>query len=140
MECLLLIIGVIVYFLLLNLSQEFIKAGTPDSSHFQSLANIIVEARYSGYQVAMIILSVSSIMLCYLFIKTRLIPRIISVIGIIGYGAVLASAPLDLIGLIDTNGIWGVLYIPGALFELFLLPIWLIVKGFNPSIANSRSL
>jgi len=133
MECLLLIIGVIVYFLLLTLSQEFIKAGSPDASYFQSIANLAVEARYSGYQVAMIILSIASLMLCYLLYKTRLIPRIISVVGFIGYASVLVSAPLDILGIIDTTGTGGMLYVPGALFELLLLPIWLIVKGFNPS-------
>lgn len=132
MECLFLIIGVIVYFLLLNLSQEFIKAGSPDSSYFQTLANVAVEVRYSGYHVAMIILSIASIMLCYLLYKTRLIPRIISMVGIIGYALVFVSAPLDLLGMIDTTGTGGVLYVPGALFELLLLPIWLFIKGFNP--------
>ena len=132
MECLLLIIGVIVYFVLLTLSQEFIQAGSPDASYFQTLANIAVEARYGGYHVAMMILSVASIMLCYLLYKTRLIPRIISVVGIIGYAFVLISAPLDILGIIDTTGTGGVLYVPGALFELLLLPIWLFLKGFNP--------
>lgn len=131
MECLLLFIGVIVYFLLLNLSQEFIKAGSPESSYFQTLANVAVEARYSCYHVAMIILGIASILLCYLLYKTRLIPRIISVVGIIGYALVFVSAPLDLLGMIDTTGTGGVLYVPGALFELLLLPIWLFVKGFN---------
>jgi hypothetical protein len=133
MECLLLIVGVIVYFLLLVLSQDFIKAGSPDSSYFQFIANLSVEARYSGYQVAMIILSIASMMLCYLLYKTRLIPRIISIVGFIGYASVLVSAPLDLLGIIDTTGNGGILYVPGAIFELLLLPIWLIVRGFNHS-------
>lgn len=131
MECLLLIIGVIIYFLLVKLSQEFIGVGSPDSSYFQTIAGVAVEARYSSYQVAMIILSFASIMFCYLLYKTRLIPRSISVIGIIGYASVLVSAPLDLVGRIDTTGTGGILYIPGALFELFLFPIWLFIKGFN---------
>ena len=132
MECLLLIIGVIVYFLLQTLSQEFIKAGSPASPYFQTLANVAVETRYSSYHVAMIFLSIASIMLCYLLFKTRLIPRIITVLGIIGYAFVFVSAPLDLLGMIDTTGTGGILYIPGALFELLLLPLWLFIKGFNP--------
>jgi len=139
LECLLLIIGVIVYFLLLVLSQEFINAGSPSSSYFQIISNLAVKARYSGYQVAMLILSFASMMLCYSLYKTRLIPRLISSIGFIGYAFVLLSAPLDIIGIIDTTGTGGMLYIPGALFELLLLPIWLIVKGFNSSTTISRS-
>jgi hypothetical protein len=76
-------------------------------------------------------------MLCCLLYKTCLIPRLISVVGIIGYASVLVSAPLDLIGIIDTTGTGGILYIPGALFELFLLPFWLLIKGFNPVVVKS---
>ena len=131
MECLLLIIGVIVYFLLLTLSEEFINAGSPSASYFQSLASIAIEARYSAYHVAMMILSMASVLLCYLLYTTRLISRAISVLGMIAYTSVLASAPLDLLGIIDTTGTGGVLYVPGALFEMFVLPIWLFLRGFN---------
>lgn len=131
MEYLLLLTGVIIYFFLLDLSREFIRAGSPDSSCFQALAHVAVEVRYSGYHVAMTILSLASMMLCFLLYRTRLIPRIISAVGIIGYALVFASAPLDLLGIIDTTGSGGVLYVPGALFELLLLPIWLFWKGFN---------
>lgn len=137
MECLLLIIGVVVYFLLLTLSQGFIEAGSPYASHFQALSSIAVEARYSAYHVAMIILSIASMMVCYLLYQTRLIPRAISVAGIIGYALVLISAPLDLLGIIDTTSTGGVLYVPGALFEMLLLPLWLFVKGFDPAATKS---
>jgi hypothetical protein len=131
MECLLLIVGVIAYFLLLTLSEEFISAGSPDTSYFQSFSTLAIEARYAGYQVAMFILSIASMMLCYLLYQTKLIPQFISTIGFIGYALVLISVPLDILGTIDTTDSGGILYVPGALFELLLLPTWLIVKGFN---------
>ena len=139
MECLLLIIGVIVYFLLLTLSQDFINAGVPDASYFHTLSTLAVEARYSAYHIAMIVLSIASLMLCYLFYQTQLIPRFISIVGFIGYALVLLSAPLDILGVIDTKGTGGVMYVPGALFELFLLPFWLIFKGFNSTKSVSGS-
>jgi uncharacterized protein DUF4386 len=137
MECLLLIVGVIVYILLIQLSQRFIGAGSPDGSHFQTLSTIAVEARYGAYHVAMIILSIASLMLCYLLYKSRLIPRFISVVGFIGYVLVLLSAPLDILNIIDTTGAGGIMYIPGAILEIFLLPFWLIIKGFNSSATAS---
>ncbi len=139
MECLLLIVGVIVYLLLLTLSQEFINAGSPDSSYFQTISTLAIEMRYGAYHIAMIFLSIGSLMLCYLFYQSKLIPRFISVVGLIGYALVLLSAPLDILGIIDTTDMGGVLYVPGAIFELFLFPIWLIVRGFNSSAAISRS-
>lgn len=133
MECLLLLVGVIVYFLLIILSQKFINSGTPDGSYFQTLYAIAVEARYGAYHIAMIILSLASIMLCYLLYKSNLVPRFISIVGIVGYALVLVSAPLDILGFIDTTETGGLLYIPGAIFEILLLPIWLFAKGFNLS-------
>jgi len=139
MECLLLIVGVIVYLLLLILSQEFINAGSPDASYFQTIGNLAVEARYAAYHVAMFMLSIASLMLCYLFYQTKLIPRFISVVGLIGYALLLLSAPLDILGIIDTTDVGGLMYVPGAIFEIILLPIWLIFKGFNSSPVVSES-
>jgi len=133
MECLLLIVGVVVYLFLLSLSNRFVIAGTPDGSYFQTLSLLAIDARYETYHIAMIILSLSSMLLCYALYKSVIIPRFISVIGIIGYALVFISAPLDILDLIDTTSIGGLLYIPGAIFELFLLPFWLIVKGFDIS-------
>jgi len=136
-ECLLLIVGVIVYLLLLTLSKEFANAGSPDGSYFQTMSTLSVEIRYGAYHIAMITLGIGSLFLCYLLYQSKLIPRFISVVGLIGYALLLLSAPLDIVGLIDTTGVGGIMYVPGALFELFLFPIWLIVKGFNSSTIDS---
>lgn len=139
MECLLLTVGVAVYFLLVYLSHEYVKEGVQDSGLYQTIAAVAIEARYSAYHIAMFILSIASIMVCYLFFQTKIIPRSISLVGIVGYALVLLSAPLDLVGLVDTTSTGGVLYIPGALFEMLLLPAWLIVKGFNHTTDSSCS-
>lgn len=140
MECLLLIVGVVVYLLLLVLSNEFVKDGAPEPSYFQTIAALAIEARYSTYHVAMFILSIASIMLCYILLKTKLIPQFISIVGIIGYALVLLSAPLDLLDIIDTTDVGGLLYVPGAIFEIILLPLWLIVKGFNSPTVSSEAI
>lgn len=137
-ECLLLIVGVIVYFLLLTLSQNFINAESIETLYLQTISALAIETRYGCYHVAMIVLSIGSVILCYLFYQTKLIPRIISIVGIVGYTLVLFSGPLDLLGVIDTTGTGGVMYVPGALFELFLLPPWLMIKGFNNKVHSSK--
>jgi hypothetical protein len=70
-------------------------------------------------------------MLSYMLFKTRLVPRGFSLLGLIGYPALLLVAVLDMLGFVDTVGGAGLVgLVPGGLFEL-LLPIWLIAKGFN---------
>jgi hypothetical protein len=69
--------------------------------------------------------------------QSRLIPRFISVWGLVGAIAVLATAMLDTFGISPGPlEFLGVLMLTNELF----LGIWLIVKGFNPSaLASERA-
>src|SRR5918998_854301 len=78
---------------------------------------------------AAIALGLGSIPFCYLLYRTRLIPRWMAVLGLIGYAALLIGGLLELFGL----NLSMIHFAPGGLFEL-ILPIWLIVKGFNESV------
>ena len=72
----------------------------------------------------------------YLLYLSKLIPRYLSGLGIIGYAILFFGVVLNMFGLINFNDGAGMLiYLPGGLFELFL-PLWLFVKGFN-SLANA---
>ena len=74
----------------------------------------------------------------YLLYQSQLVPRLLSVLGIIGYAMLSVGVLLDLLGYFYMNSDAGMLlYIPGGLFELFL-PVWLFIKGFNASIIVSE--
>ena len=73
----------------------------------------------------------------YLLYLSKLIPRYLSVLGIIGYAMLFLGVLLDMFSLFNINdGASMLLYLPGGLFELFL-PIWLFIKGFNSSAITS---
>lgn len=75
---------------------------------------------------------IGGLILTYLLVVSRLVPRPIAVMGLVGYAALTAGVPLDLLGVIDMNeGAGLVLLVPGGLFEVVLMPFWLIVKGFD---------
>jgi Domain of unknown function (DUF4386) len=75
---------------------------------------------------------VGGIILTYLLFVSQLVPRPIARLGLVGYVSLSVGVPLDLLGLLDMNAGPGLLLVvPGGLFELVLLPIWLITKGFN---------
>lgn len=92
----------------------------------QQLNSMITLLDNYSFQIAMISLSAGSIFLCYVLYKNKLIPRILSTLGLVGYLLLLVSGLLSIIGFEDTT----FLYIPGAIFEIFF-PLWLIIKGFN---------
>ncbi|MGZ9583049.1 DUF4386 domain-containing protein [Paenibacillus marinisediminis] len=126
MESVLLIISVIGPLVLITLSKNYISAGTAKGSYFEVIGNLLLEAHFVLFQMAMIVLSLGSLLLCHILYRTSLVPRFLAVIGFIGYAALLASGCLVLLG----REIGPILYAPGAVFEI-VFPVWIIVKGFN---------
>jgi hypothetical protein len=73
------------------------------------------------------------IILCYLLLLGRLVPRSIAILGLVGYASLTIGVPLDLLGVLDLSaGAGMLLVVPGGLFELVFFPIWLLAKGFKP--------
>src|SRR5207248_6728578 len=77
--------------------------------------------------------AVNALLLGSLLFQSRLVPRVLPVIGLIGAPLLLAGDVAVLFGLIDrTSSPALLLAIPIALWE-FSLGVWLVVKGFRPS-------
>jgi hypothetical protein len=75
---------------------------------------------------------VGGIIFTYLLFVSRLVPRPIALLGFVGYVSLTIGVPVDLLGLLDmSHGAGLLLVVPGGLFELVLLPVWLITKGFS---------
>ena len=80
--------------------------------------------------------AVNDLLLGFLLYKSRLVPRVLSVIGFVGGVLLVAGDVAVLFGLIGQHDPSTALAaIPVALFE-FSLGVWLIAKGFNTSEAN----
>jgi hypothetical protein len=123
--------------LLIDLSQEYVKAGAPDASYFQTSGTLLLAVRYWTLQMIYLLNGLLTLMLSYLLYKSKLVPRFISVLGLIGGAVMLPGTLLDMFGHVDTaHGAGMLVFLPGGLFEL-LLPIWLFVKGFNSSAIDS---
>jgi hypothetical protein len=76
---------------------------------------------------------VNALCLGYLMYRSRLVPRIIPTVGLIGAPLLLASAAAELFGAFSQiSAPAAVLTLPVALWE-FAVGVWLVVKGFRPS-------
>jgi hypothetical protein len=77
--------------------------------------------------------AVNDLLLGFLLYQSRLVPRVLSLIGIVGAAPLVASYIAVLFGLIGQHAPLAALAaLPVALFE-FSLGVWLVVKGFQPS-------
>lgn len=135
MEAVILVASILSLLILMPLSQEYIAAGATDGSYYQTIGTLVIQGHDMAFQLAMLVLGMGSLMFCYLLYKSKLIPRLISVIGFIGYLALIASSCLEILG-VDTGM---TLFVPGAIFEI-IFPIWLIVKGFNITALDSQRI
>jgi Domain of unknown function (DUF4386) len=80
----------------------------------------------------------NGLMLGYLMYSSRLVPRGMAVLGLIGGPLIIASGVGVLFGVIVAGSVWqGIATIPEFLWELSL-GIWLTVRGFNPSVITSE--
>ena len=127
-ECVLLLVAGISSLSLIALSREFGAAGAADASSFQALGTLAAAHSKLAFQIAMIVLGLGSMPFCYLLYRSQLIPRSLAALGLIGYAALFIGGVGELFGL----NLSMLHYLPGGIFEL-LLPLWLIVKGFNPA-------
>ena len=78
------------WLLIVELSREHAEAASPGAPHFQALSALLA-GPIPGYLTA-IVFSLGSLMFYYLFYQSRLIPRWLSVWGLVGAVLYLACA------------------------------------------------
>ncbi|WP_445456542.1 DUF4386 domain-containing protein [Flavobacterium sp. HNIBRBA15423] len=129
---LLLIIGTIILLSILALSQEFIKNTSESQMIFEAFGNVLKITRdYSNHVFMVLTLGIGNLMLYILFLKSRLIPKWLSVWGILGTIVSIFASVLLLFQLIEVITFqYLILNVPIAVFEL-ILGLWLITKGFK---------
>jgi hypothetical protein len=120
---------------LLTLSQEFVIAGAPDDSYFQALGILLLAAREWVFNIGSgLIWSLSALLLNYILYRSKLVPQWLSGGGLVGS---ILSFLTYFLGFFSIHlSDW--LFAPIAVQEM-AFAVWLIVKGFNPSIVASLS-
>jgi hypothetical protein len=124
---------------LITLSQLFVKAGAPESSYFQTLGALLKELRnwVGGGVGSLLAFSVGCSLYYIIFYSTKLIPRWISVWGLVTGISGIVSCALVSTGLIAPISTVQVVMLIPMLPQEIVLAVWLIVKGFNPSVIAS---
>ncbi|WP_430965372.1 DUF4386 domain-containing protein [Spongiimicrobium sp. 2-473A-2-J] len=123
-----------VLLILLSTGQQFVQAGMPESSHFEVLGKALRSGRNSTVDLNLIVYCLSASTFYYLLFRSKLIPRFLSVWGLLA--VLLLFTEVMLIIFTKTFRMW--MMMPMGLNEL-VLGIWLIVKGFNTTATTARS-
>lgn len=117
------------------LSQEFASADESAGAVLQAGANVLDTTTDIAWALGQTVFAVGAAMLYYLLFTSRLVPRWLSLWGLI-------ASPLFVVASLSLLWTWNpdstvstVLYAPMALQEM-VLAVWLIAKGFNSDLPH----
>lgn len=133
-ESIVMAVGIVFVLLQIPLAREAAEAGAAGASSLRILSTVAAEANHFAYQIAMIGLGVGSVPFWYLIYRSRLVPRPLAALGIVGYAVFASGAALEILGF----EVGLILSIPGGLFEV-AVAIWLIARGFSAPLPARRS-
>ena len=127
-----LIIGTVILLSILAVSQEFVKITSENQMAFEAFGNVLKSTRdYINHIFMVFTIGAGNLMLYILFLKAKLIPKWLSVWGILGTILSIVASVLLLFGIVEVITVeYLALNVPTGLFE-FVLGIWLVFNGFN---------
>ena len=134
-EGLVIVVGIISLLTVVRLRQEFAGAAGAEAASLVNIGKSLVALHdwtfLFGPNLA---LGVNTLMLAYLMYRSRLVPRVIALLGLVGGPLIFVSGTAVLFGLYGQWSAWGsIAAIPVFAWEMSLA-VWMIVKGFKPSL------
>ena len=130
-------VGVVVLLSVLTLGDQFVSASPAGRAPIRALADTLLGLREHASLVAVLAFSVGALMYYVVFLHTRLVPRWLSVFGIVAVLLVVVACLLALFSNSDVTG-YKVLLAPIFVQELVMAG-WLLAKGFSATPAQVRA-
>ena len=117
---------------LLALSQEFVRAGSPADSFFQPVAAVVMSVReWLSNGFYLFPWCVAAFIYYTVFYRTRLLPRWLSAWGLLGLLLMLIGAFAGMFGLVEAFSPPQMLLMFPIMLQEMVLAVWLIVKGYS---------
>lgn len=126
------IVGAFILLALLATSQECVKAGNPVGSYFQPVGAAIKTLRDWANNCGAVVAWCTAAFIYYgIFLRTRLVPRWLSIWGLLGLVAFLVSAATVLFAHLGSFSPAQMILALPILVQELVLAIWLIAKGYD---------
>lgn len=127
-------LGIAATLLLIPLSEAFVNADAPDGSWFQAIGDLLKQLKLLGLiELSLPLLALGGMIFCWQLFQFRLVPRLISVVGMVGYALIFFAGIASWFDPLDASPFGPATFLaaPVAFFEIILLPIWLFFKGLK---------
>ncbi|HSG80953.1 MAG TPA: DUF4386 domain-containing protein [Gemmatimonadota bacterium] len=131
-EAVLFAIGTMHLLALVKVSQDFLAAGSPGTSHYQTLSALLWSGHdWNDASLLFTAFSAGALILNAVLYRARLVPRWLSVWGLVGAVMILAARIILMSGIDLSSAAVTVFDLPIMLQEI-VFALWLIFKGFYP--------
>jgi hypothetical protein len=133
-EGLVIMVGVVSIMAVVTLRQDLAGASSTDTASLVAAGRSLVAVRDWTFLLGPgLAPAINALLLGTLMYQSRLVPRAIPLMGLIGAPLLLASFLATMFGRTDQVSAWSLLAtLPVAAWE-FSLGVWLVAKGFKPS-------
>ena len=99
-----------------------------EAGQLHALVGLNLDVQSAARSILIVFISLGTVVFCYLFYRSRYIPRILAVFGLFSF--LLMLYPLVAILLPFPAMIQIAFHLPGLLFEV-VIGLWLLIKGVN---------
>lgn len=132
LEATMIIIGILSLLTIVTMSHAYTSEVNPDhASYLIAGKSLLAFSHWTFTFGPNIALGPSTFMIGYMLFRSRMVPRIIGVMGMIGGPLILTCGVLVMFGVFPQVSLWGgLLAVPVFLYEMSLA-IRLLTKGFN---------
>lgn len=95
-----------------------------------AMAGALLDARAAGMDIVLVLVGIGGAVYCYLFYRSRYIPRWLAAWGVVTYLSMIVLATISLLFPDHPGWLEAVFYGPGTLFEV-LIGLWLALRGID---------
>ena len=132
-EAAVIMVGVLALLAIVSIRQAGLAPGT-DSAAMVALGQMLVAIRGHAADIGPGFVPVlNALLLGYVLYRSRLIPRIIPTLGLIGAPLLLASVMGRIFGLLGDTSVFAAIALVPIFFWELSVGVWLTFKGFNPA-------
>jgi hypothetical protein len=130
-DCAILAVAVLNDFVALRFLGDAAYLQAFDPKQLQVLARVFIGVGAAGYQIGFVFLGLGSTLFCYLWLKSRYVPRALAAWGIFA-SLVLAFGTLLILIFPAIGAAVGLSYMAPMFFLEVGLGLWLLIKGLRP--------
>ena len=133
LEAALILVGVVSLLSVVTLRQQLAGTSGADAASIAATGRSLVATHDWAYLLGTALMAgLNALLLGSMMYRSRLVPRVIPILGLVGAPMIIASALATVFGIYPQFSVWGgIATIPIFLWELSL-GVYLVVKGFRP--------